>query len=130
MVRRLAGRALLTLAVAASGLAVAATPAMAADMCDSYMVCMYEDFNYDGSMYVRYTEGTRTGNRFEIDGWNGDNEISSVHNNTDLWVVMYDNDNYTGTKACIRPHGDVPNLATSNGYDNRAESFILKSSCV
>jgi hypothetical protein len=108
---------------------VAAGPAQAADFCDSYYVCMYEDNSYRGSQYVRYLEDTRPSNKFDIDGWDGDNEISSVHNNTDYWVVLYDNDNYTGTKACIRPHADIPNLATSNGYDNRAESFILKSSC-
>lgn len=97
--------------------------------CADNHVCLWEDFNYGGSKYVDYTQGTRPNDFFEIDGWSGDNEISSVKNNTDLVLVLWDNDGYSGTRACVNPNSSSSNLSTTHGFDNEAESFQLRSTC-
>jgi hypothetical protein len=116
--------------IAAAILPLTVTPAMAdlgdADKCPSDYVCMWEDNNYNGSMYVKYRDGSKTGNKYDIGGFNGDNEISAVVNNTGWLLVMYDNDNYTGSRACVRPYSKSANLGSSFGYDNEAESFKLE----
>ncbi|MER6184987.1 hypothetical protein [Streptomyces sp. NPDC001652] len=40
---------------------------------------MWEDGNYEGSGYVDVVAG----GPYDIDGWNGDNEISSIDNASD-----------------------------------------------
>jgi hypothetical protein len=97
--------------------------------CDDKYVCMWEDNDYEGDKWVNYREGTSPGDRVEIDGWDGDNEISSVKNNTKLYVVMYADDEFRGRIQCIAPESSSPNLRQSNGFDNEAESFILKTKC-
>jgi hypothetical protein len=97
-------------------------PAQAAGTCADDRVCMWEDPNYTGTLYVKYTNGTNVGNKFEIDGFDGDNEISSVINNTNLKVILYDNDNYSGTTKCLNPDTKYKSLGS---YDNEAESFKL-----
>ena len=89
-------------------------------------VRMWEDPEYSGSMYVNYYPGQAPGNKVDIGWWNGDNEISSVDNDTDYWVILWDNDNFTGTLKCIRPHEYVLYLSWFS-FDNRAESFQLST---
>jgi hypothetical protein len=90
-------------------------------------VRMWEDRDFTGSMYINYYPGQAPGNRVDIDWWNGDNEITSLDNDTDYWVILWDNDNYTGTRKCIRPHEYVLSLHWIS-FDNRAESFQLSTS--
>ncbi|WKU05616.1 peptidase inhibitor family I36 protein [Micromonospora sp. HUAS LYJ1] len=87
--------------------------------CPSNHVCLWEDFNYTGSKYVDYTQGTNPGDKFDIDGWNGDNEISSAKNNTGLILVLWDNDNYTA--HCRGTSGDdARRVADSRAPDTKA----------
>src|SRR4051812_23368489 len=62
-----------------------ARPATAADCADGHL-CMWEDPGYSGSQYV-----DQPGNpgRYDIDWWNGDNEISSVINKTGKCIKLY-----------------------------------------
>jgi hypothetical protein len=121
MFRRTALAALMGSVVATAPLMIA-TPAQAdSSDCPSNYVCMWEDPNYSGSMYVRQPSSLGS---YNIDGWDGDNEISSVYNNSRNCVRMYDNDNYTGTSYFVSWLGMLPNLA-QNGYDNEAESFKI-----
>jgi len=89
-------------------------------------VRMWEDPNMTGSRYVNYSPGQIPSNKVDIGWWNGDNEISSVDNDTSYWVTLWDNDNWTGTRRCIAPHSSVDNLNWI-GFDNQAESFQLTS---
>lgn len=89
--------------------------------CGSGYVCMWEDPGYDGSLYVR--RFGEAGNH-DIDGLDGDNEISAVYNATNFCVRLYDNDDWTGTSYLINPHTMLPDLK-QNGYDNEAESFKI-----
>jgi hypothetical protein len=124
-------RLIAILMVSTGLIAVAAVPAMAdADDCPDEYVCMWEDNWYHGSMYVKYKQNSKSGNKVDIGGWNGDNEISAVVNNTVYTVVLYDNDNWTGTHICVLWFKSSYNLAVDYGFDNEAESFRLVDSPV
>lgn len=90
---------------------------------------MWEDQNFNGSKYVDYVPGTIPNDAFEIDWWDGDNEITSVINNSNKYVVLYDGDGWTGTVVCVRPNSSTTHLGITHGFNDRAESFKLKSSC-
>ncbi|SCF46972.1 Peptidase inhibitor family I36 [Micromonospora mirobrigensis] len=109
------------------GVAGLAAPAYAAGTCSSGKICMWEDFSYNGSKYVDYTPGSISNDKYEINGFNGDNEISSVINNTDKCAVLYDNDGFSGTRITIGKKTSVSNLRTFANFDNEAESFALVS---
>ncbi|MDA2806111.1 peptidase inhibitor family I36 protein [Nocardiopsis suaedae] len=110
------------LAAAATALPVtASTPAMADGYCRAGHVCMWEDAHYQGSRYI----DVRAGGPYDIDWWNGDNEISSVDNASDLYIVMYDNDNTTGFLGCVAPHQRIPSL----WRNDEMESFIARDFC-
>jgi hypothetical protein len=98
-----------------------AGPANAAGTCASGSVCMWEDPDYSGSKYV---DQPGTPGKYQIDWWNGDNEISSVINLTGRCVLLYDNDDWTGSSYFIEKGGSRPNLE-QNGYDNDAESYEI-----
>jgi hypothetical protein len=82
--------------------------------------------NYGGDMWVKYKKGTNYRDKFEIDWWDGDNEISSFVNNTDLYVILFADDNWNGATRCYSPGVDKSSLGS---FDNDAESFVLHSSC-
>ncbi|MGI5163652.1 peptidase inhibitor family I36 protein [Spirillospora sp. CA-253888] len=119
------------LALLVCGLAAvpADAAARAAASCPSGYVCMWEDPYYGGDLYVQQSA---INGRHEIDGWNGDNEISSVINNTGKCVVLYANDGWSGRTHPIQKSGTQrlrPNLQL-NGYDNEAESYgIFNTGC-
>lgn len=123
---RTAGAALLTGALVTAGLVtLSAGPAAAADgRCGANRVCMYEDPNYDGSLYVN--QAYKSGGKYEIDGWDGDNEISSVINNTGSSIKIYSNDGYGGNWHCVGPNATRSNLENNN-FDNTAESWAFTS---
>ncbi|HEU5156473.1 MAG TPA: peptidase inhibitor family I36 protein [Streptosporangiaceae bacterium] len=89
--------------------------------CANGSVCMWEDAGYSGSKYV-----DQPGNpgKYQIDWWNGDNEISSVINRTGKCVRLYDNDNWSGTSYFIEKAGSRWDLER-NGFDNEAESYTI-----
>jgi hypothetical protein len=119
---RSAMRAALTALFAVSVVTVGvSTPAQADGYCPANRVCMWEDSYYGGSRYV----DTYAGGPYDIDGWNGDNEISSVDNASGLYIVMYDNDNLTGFLGCVAPHQRIPAL----NRNDEMESFIARSYC-
>jgi hypothetical protein len=103
------------------------TPAYAAasDCPDDY-VCMWEDTNYSGSMYVRYRLGSNDRDKFEIDWWDGDGEISSFVNNTDKYLILFNDDDFNGATRCSNPEQDNSSLGS---WDNVPQSFVLHSSC-
>lgn len=96
-------------------------PASAAGDCDRGNVCMWEDPHYSGSKYV-----DQPGNPgyYNIDWWDGDNEISSVVNNTDKCVTLYDEDDWSGNTYTIEKGGWRADL-TQNGFDNSAQSYRI-----
>lgn len=114
-------RSAVVLAAAALPLFGIAIPASAAGSCNAGSVCMWEDPGYNGEKYV--DQPGRSGS-YEIDGWDGDNEISSVINKTGKCVRLYDNDGHTGTSYFIEKGGSRTNLE-QNGYDNEAESYKI-----
>jgi hypothetical protein len=118
------GRALLGVgALTTLSLGAFAAPANAAGTCASGSVCMWEDPGYNGSKYVNQPGNSGS---YEIDGWNGDNEITSVINNTGKCIRLYDNDGWSGTTYYIEKGGSRSNLQ-QNGYDNEAESYKIYS---
>lgn len=104
------------------GLTLEAAPASAAAPCSENYVCMWEDAGYNGSRYVRQY---KTSGYYQIDGWDGDNEISSVKNYTGKCVRLYDNDDHTGDTYTIHKNQrTVPNLKEV-GFNDDAESFRI-----
>jgi hypothetical protein len=59
---------------------------------------------------------------YDIDWWNGDNEISSVQNNTNQIVMAWTNDNPTGRSFCI---GRGKCYTSLGNLDHDFESFIV-----
>jgi hypothetical protein len=115
--RVLAGFAALGAAITVTG--VVAAPAQANDDCAANSVCMWEDAGFQSDKYVQVVPGGFPW-QYDIDGWNGDNEISSIHNNTGYWIQVYGNDNASGNSICVAPGARLLNLG---GFDNDAEFF-------
>jgi hypothetical protein len=103
-------------------LAVGVSSAQAKGLGDCYaagQVCMWEDPGAQGSNYVAHSA---TVGKYEIGGFNGDNEISSIVNATGYCVTLYDNDGWTGTSKTFQPHTELLNFGS---YDNEAESYKI-----
>ncbi|TCC26696.1 peptidase inhibitor family I36 protein [Kribbella speibonae] len=82
---------------------------------------MWEDPNYTGDLYVAaYPSDCPKG--CDIDGWDGDNEISSAKNQTTCTVRLYDNDGFTGSYVDLGAGRNYSDLKLV-GFDNRAESY-------
>ncbi|TWD81911.1 peptidase inhibitor family I36 [Kribbella amoyensis] len=113
-------------AVMISGLAVATfgaiNPASASESAPAAgSVRMWEDPNYTGSQYVDATPANCP-DGCDIDGWDGDNEISSVRNETTCTVRLYADDNFGGRSVDLAAGESYSNLELV-GFDNDAESF-------
>jgi hypothetical protein len=78
---------------------------------------MFEDWNFGGDKYV---DITRPGT-YDIDWWNGDNEITSVSNATGMWIILYDYDDCTGAQWTVQPYTDNADLP--DVIDDDAECF-------
>ena len=84
-------------------------------------VRMWEDPNFTGSQYVDATPANCP-DGCDIDGWDGDNEISSVRNETACIVRLYADDNFGGRSVDLAANTNYSNLEQI-GFDNDAESF-------
>lgn len=140
----------LTVGVAVT-LATAATPAQAEGDCPANHVCMWEDAGYGGDRYVDSAAPQPGASTWiDVDGWNGDNELSAVVNNTGCYVEGYSDDvdhrngqNYL--EKTFFPNSRDANLSddhfwfveysmpgNSKGHttnvvvDNDIESFVIK----
>ena len=111
----------IAVASAAAGVAVvSAGPASADGYCPPGRVCMWEDRDFSGSRYVDVAAVPGT---YNIDGWDGDNEITSLDNASGREVWVYDNDNCTGYLFTQYPHTRTPVLSPS--LNDRAECFRI-----
>jgi hypothetical protein len=109
----------------AAGLVVV-TPAQAVEIeCYDNHVCMWESNYFLDDRWVDYTDGDLANNRMDIGGWDGDNELNSVKNGTWKYLVLFDNDDYTGTRVCVKPRSQRTSL---DSFNDRAESLQLFSS--
>ena len=96
--------------------------------CDTGRMCMYEDASYTGSKYVNW-KPTGTNQKYQIDGWNGDNEITSLINNTNYNIRLYDNDDYSGRSMCVVKHSSINNLKNWWIFNDKAESAKTVANC-
>src|SRR5690349_22188573 len=107
---------------------IAAPTAAQADSsdCPSGYVCMWEDNKFQGEMYVRQPLNVGS---YDIDGWDGDNEISSIYVNqsgTRKCVTLYNGDNWTGSTWKSDNWGDMlKRLDYAGDFDNKAESYKI-----
>ncbi|PPK63246.1 hypothetical protein V5P93_002111 [Actinokineospora auranticolor] len=82
----------------------------------------WEDNNFSGDRWVDVAEGACSANKCEIDWWDGDNEISSVSNESSCKVRLWANDGWTGRFYDVPAHSSNGNLSQV-GFDNEAESL-------
>ncbi len=83
---------------------------------------MWEDPGYNGSRYVNQYK--RSG-YYQIDGWDGDNEISSVKNYTGKCIRLYANDGYNGDSYVVDKRVEHISNLEHVGFDNEAESYRI-----
>ncbi|MGF0175115.1 peptidase inhibitor family I36 protein [Streptomyces sp. Marseille-Q5077] len=137
LIRRVGRGAVLGFAATAAIAALGAVPAQAQTgtaagvkgwSCDTGRMCMYEDASYTGSKYVNW-KPTGTNQKHQIDGWNGDNEITSLINNTRYNIRVYDNDDYSGQSICVVPNHSINNLKEWWIFNDKAESAKTVARC-
>ncbi|MEO3830381.1 peptidase inhibitor family I36 protein [Actinomadura sp. B10D3] len=126
-VRRMTKRlAATTGAAIVASVGFSAVPAQAAPSCSKGRVCMWEDGGWKGSRYVHW-KPKKSGAKYQIDWWNGDNEITSIWNRSKYTIRIYNNDNYTGFLRCIGPGKTVAKLPY--WQNDKAESAKAAKSC-
>ncbi|MFC3493107.1 peptidase inhibitor family I36 protein [Glycomyces rhizosphaerae] len=142
MKRRLAAGAAMAGVAVVAGLTLTAGSAQAqttgidaeilAGGCASGYFCGWENSGYSGDKWVNWRVGG-VGTVYEIDGWDGDNEISSFSNESSRKLRIYNGDNATGASICIGAGDDVRNLndegAGGGAYNDWMESIKVVASC-
>ncbi|HEY1093439.1 MAG TPA: peptidase inhibitor family I36 protein [Glycomyces sp.] len=98
-----------------------------ASICAGGRFCMWEDSSYGGSRYANWAP-TGTGQKFQLDGWDGDNEITSLVNNTRYKIRVYDNDDYSGESRCLDSGAAVKNLKDWD-FNDKIESAKTVPAC-
>ncbi|GAA2153434.1 MULTISPECIES: peptidase inhibitor family I36 protein [Glycomyces] len=135
-IKMLLGRALRGAAygfVATSAVvALSVAPAQAdeeadAGTCAGGRFCMWEDSSFSGSRYANWAP-TGTGQKYQLDGWDGDNEITSLMNSTRYMIRVYANDDYSGESHCVAPGSSVRNLKDWD-FNDDIESAKTVSAC-
>jgi hypothetical protein len=102
--------------------ALQAVPASANDeYCADGYVCAWEDPFGGGTQYV---EQPAVAGRYEIDWWNGDNELSHIANNTHCKVTWYKDDGQSGASWTMDPGSFSRDLRGSSWNDN-IESYMI-----
>jgi hypothetical protein len=124
--RSLLLRGCLALAMAAIPLAVTAEPARATSVeCHkNSQFCLYEDAGGQGDEYGRKSN---RGN-YELGGWDGDNEISSIVNGSGWCATIYSDDGQKGRTLTVKPGRELNQLKDWD-FNDDAESYRLHS-CV
>lgn len=82
----------------------------------------WEDAGFKGDRYIDVGQGECSEDRCEIDGWNGDNEISSVNNDSTCKLRLFADDAWQGRFYDINKQSSIGDLQTV-GFDNEAESL-------
>jgi hypothetical protein len=126
--KRFAQAAALGFAATAAIVTLSASPAQAAINCDSGRICMYEDNHYTGGKYSNW-KPTGGNQSYQIDWWDGDNEISSVYNNSNYAVYLYANDDYTGFIRCVSAKSAVGDLPYWQDNDAESAKTVSRSTC-
>lgn len=119
----------LTAGTAQAETAVEAEPR--AGGCANNYVCGWEDKNYGGDKWVNWKVGA-VGTVYEVDGWNGDNEISSISNESGKLLRLYAGDNATGYSICFAKETDAKDLSDLGGgqsFNDQIESIKVVASC-
>ncbi|MBO3735410.1 peptidase inhibitor family I36 protein [Glycomyces niveus] len=99
--------------------------------CRSGYVCGWEDAGYSGDKWVNWRAGS-VGTVYEIDGWDGDNEISSFSNESGRTLRLYANDGAQGFSICWGPGVDARDLSDLGGgqtFNDQMESIKVVASC-
>lgn len=132
MITRRTATTMLSAATLGLGSVVLLAPAASAsDYCPANHVCMWEDDNFTGDRWVDQELGA-IGSAYDIDWYDGDNEISSIENGgtvtTGKHIRVYGNDDLSGDSVCLAPNVLIGDLDIY-GFDNDAESFVIVASC-
>jgi hypothetical protein len=98
-----------------------------AGTCASGYVCGWEDDGYGGDKWMNWNP-SGVGDEYEIDGWDGDNEITSVINNSGHGIRFYDQDGQAGNTLCV-PNGARINNLQPYAWNDRAESAKAVTRC-
>jgi hypothetical protein len=100
--------------------------------CASGYLCGWENSGYSGDKWLNWRVGA-PGATHEIDWFNGDNEISSISNESNRMVRLYNNDGAEGFYFCLGPGQDIRNLSDLGpgqpDYNDWIESVRSVSSC-
>jgi hypothetical protein len=99
--------------------------------CANNYVCGWEDKNYGGDKWVNWKVGA-VGTVYEVDGWDGDDEISSISNESGKLLRLYAGDNATGYSICFAKETDAKDLSDLGGgqsFNDEIESIKVVSSC-
>ncbi|WP_179855523.1 peptidase inhibitor family I36 protein [Paractinoplanes atraurantiacus] len=114
------------MAVTGSLFAVA-SPASAAYACPAQQVCFYENYNREGSPatlagLAQGGGGVRVFSDHKFhNGVNLNDKASSVHNNTNQWIRVYENTNYSGRGQYVEP-GAWSNFTGGDVRNDKASS--------
>jgi hypothetical protein len=98
-----------------------------AGTCASGYVCGWEDDGYGGDKWMSWNP-SGVGANYEIDGWDGDNEITSIINNSGHGIKFYDQDGQAGNTLCVGNGVRINNLQ-DYAWNDRAESAKAVSRC-
>ncbi|GIE76516.1 hypothetical protein Aph02nite_24660 [Actinoplanes philippinensis] len=117
----------IAMAVPGSILAIS-SPASADYACPARQVCFYQDLNLAGSPatlagLAQGGAGVKVFSQHKFhNGVNLNDQASSVHNNTDQYLIVFENTNYGGRHQVIEPWakvnfgGQVRNDKASSAY--------------
>ncbi|SDT10407.1 peptidase inhibitor family I36 protein [Actinoplanes derwentensis] len=126
-----------SIAVALTGSLVAiSSPASAAYACPAKQVCLYEDYNQQGSpaTLAGLVQGAGGVGYFWDhkfhNGVNLNDKASSVHNNTSQWVRVYENNNFGGRSTFVAPYAKT-NFTGGNAQvrNDQASSARFEEPC-
>lgn len=100
--------------------------------CRAGYICAWEDKNYGGDQWVNWKPGG-AGDFYDVDGWDGDNELSSISNESSKTIRLYKTDNATGYSWCLGPGQDIKNLSDLGegqpDFNDWIQSMKVVSSC-
>jgi hypothetical protein len=83
------------------------------DECPDDKLCLRKDTNFQGEKQHFAVDDNE--DDYDTQTWDGtsdgvDNDTSSVVNNTDRWVMLFQDEGYQGQIICMGPHSSVARL--------------------